>query len=562
MRKAPLQDLAYTGVCKVWADKDDGEDRYFVNIFAPGMLEMMVNNREQLAAHPEIGKAFEAYTRLRLAPMAALFPEGLAMMRVIPVESAVSELPGTKPWERLSYYLNKYDTFSVSDCSCRQSRRVIGEGCGHLEKDICIQMGTGAQYYIRTGRGRQITREEATEILKFAEDNGLMHEMPATDGLGESAAICNCCGCACFSMRLATLFKTPDAIRSNFKAVADAEKCVACGQCVENCPTNALKLGQKLCAKNPVPKTEPHTARDHVWSEKNWNTDYRLNREDVADEGTAPCKTACPAHIAVQGYIKPVFEKEEKTGGMLALGIPSFRLEKNVLNAEIDVLREMGVEFKTGVEVGRDVTLDELRREGYEAFYLAIGAQGGRKLGVEGEDAEGVVSGIGFLRKVNLGHETKLSGKVVMIGGGNVAIDVARTAVRQGLARRGGFFLPQLRFSGVLGFVSGRIPFRNAPDSGGLRALGAAQVAQLQPDLRPARGGAGGFHGVTAAHIRRGGAFGRPAQARLVEPLGHYLGERNGAHSRTHQRNRFQRRQDAPAVRYRGHHRSQKRKRM
>lgn len=528
---ALLAKLTETGVCKVWTDKEDGRDRYFVNIFAPGMLEMMVNNREQLAAHPEIGKAFEEYTRRRLAPMAALFPEGLAMMRVIPVESAVKDLPETQPWERLSYYLDKYDTFSVSDCSCRQSRRVLNEGCGHLEKEICIQMGTGAEYYIRTGRGRQVSREEVEQILKFAEDNGLMHEMPHTDGLGESAAICNCCGCACFSMRIATLFKTPDAIRSNFSAVVDAEKCVACGQCVENCPTNALKLGRRLCAREPLPVRAERTARDHVWREKDWNKDYRENREDVAEEGTSPCKTACPAHIAVQGYIKlaaqgryrealelikkenpfpavcgricphgcesectrgdidepiaideikkfiadreldsavryippmryhlgnkvaivgagpaglscayylaidgyhvTVFEKQKKLGGMLALGIPSFRLEKDVLNAEIDVLRQMGVEFKTGLEVGRDVTLDELRRQGYEAFYLAIGAQGGRRLGIDGEDAQGVISGVDFLREVNLGHAVKLSGKVVVIGGGNVAIDVARTAVRE-----------------------------------------------------------------------------------------------------------------------------------
>lgn len=527
-----LAKLAETGVCKVWADKEDGKDRYFVNIFAPGMLEMMVNNREQLAAHPEIGKAFEEYTRRRLAPMAALFPEGLAMMRVVPIESAIKDIPGVEPWEHLSYYLDKYDTYSVSDCSCRQSRRVLDEGCGHLEKDICIQMGTGAEYYIRTGRGRQVSREEVEEILKFAETNGLMHQMPHTDGLGESAAICNCCGCACFSMRLATLFHTPDGIRSNFTAVSDPEKCVACGQCVENCPTNALKLGQRLCAKQPVPERTVHTARNHVWRETDWNKDYRENREDVAEEGTSPCKTACPAHIAVQGYIKlaaqgrygealelikkenpfpavcgricphacesectrgeidepiaideikkfiadkeldgssryippmryhlgnkvavvgagpaglscayylavdgyrvTVFEKQEKLGGMLALGIPAFRLEKSVLNAEIDVLREMGVEFKTGVEVGRDITLDALRKQGYEAFYLAVGAQGGRKLGVEGEDAQGVLSGADFLREVNLGHSAKLSGRVVVIGGGNVAIDVARTATREG----------------------------------------------------------------------------------------------------------------------------------
>jgi len=530
--RALLAKLTDTGVCKVWTDKSDGCDRFFVNIFAPGMLEMMVNKREQLAAHPEIGRAFEEYTRRRLAPMAALFPEGLAMMRVVPIESAIKDIPGTQPWERLSSYLDKYDIFSVSDCSCRQSRRVMGEGCGHLDKEICVQMGTGAEYYIKTGRARQISREETKEILKFAENNGLMHQMPHTDGLGESAAICNCCACACFSMRLATFFQTPDAIRSNFSAVPDADKCVACGQCVENCPTNALTLGQRLCAKQPLPEVTARTARDHVWGEKNWDKDYRDNREDVSQEGTSPCKTACPAHIAVQGYVKlaaqgrylealelikkenpfpavcgricphacesectrgdidepiaideikkfiadreldgsiryippmryhlgnrvavvgagpaglscayylsidgyrvTVFEKQDKLGGMLALGIPSFRLEKGVLNAEIDVLREMGVEFKTGIEVGKDITVAQLREQGYEAFYLAIGAQGGRGLGVEGEDSKGVVSGIDFLREVNLGHDAGLSGKVVVIGGGNVAIDVARTASREG----------------------------------------------------------------------------------------------------------------------------------
>lgn len=529
-----LDQLCYTGVVKTWKDKKTGKDLYFVNIFAPGILEMMVNNREQLAAHPEIGRAFEEYTRKRLAPMAALFPEGMAMMRVVPVESAIKDLPGVQPWEKLSYYLDKYDTYTVSDCSCRQCRQVAGEGCGHLAHEMCIQMGEGAEFYAKTGRGRKISRKEVEEIIKFAEDNGLMHEMPHTDGLGESFAICNCCSCSCFSLRLATLFNTPDAIRSNFTAVADPEKCVACGQCVENCPSNALKLGQRLCAKKEPAKEEKITARDHRWTSKDWNVDYRENRQDVAPEGTSPCKTKCPAHIAVQGYIKlaaqgkyedalalikkenpfpavcgricphkcedectrgrvdepvaideikkfiadkeldgsihvlpqkrydlgnkvaivgagpaglscayylaidgykvTVFEKQPKLGGMLALGIPSFRLEKEVIDAEINVLREMGVEFKTGVEVGKDITLDQLRSEGYEAFYLAIGAQGGRSLGVEGEDAEGVISGVDFLRNVNLGNKTALSGNVVVIGGGNVAIDVARTATREGAA--------------------------------------------------------------------------------------------------------------------------------
>jgi NADPH-dependent glutamate synthase beta subunit-like oxidoreductase len=103
-----------------------------------------------------------------------------------------------------------------------------------------------------------------------------------------------------------------------------------------------------------------------------------------------------------------------------------------VVNAEIEILKEMGVEIKCGVEVGKDVTLAELRKQGYQAFYIAIGAQATRKLNIEGEAAEGVLPGVDFVRDINLGKEIKLSGKVIVIGGGNVAIDVARTAVREG----------------------------------------------------------------------------------------------------------------------------------
>ena len=113
--------------------------------------------------------------------------------------------------EAVSYthlkYVEENTIFCVSDCSCRTDREVMGEGCGHLKEDMCIQMGTAAEYYIRTGRARQITKDEVYEILQRAEENGLMHEIPNADGPGKTHAICNCCGCGCLSIRTATMFR-------------------------------------------------------------------------------------------------------------------------------------------------------------------------------------------------------------------------------------------------------------------------------------------------------------------------------------------------------------------
>lgn len=526
-----LWEVAMAGAAFV--NEIDGVDKYWHDIWVPGHMEMMANHKENVAKYPQIAKAFNDYGLKKGPAAAGLFPVGTGPMRVIPIETSIQGETRKASFEEVSKYLNENSIFSVSDCSCRTSREVMGEGCGHLKEDMCIQMGHAAEYYIRTGRGREITRDEAFEIIKRAEENGLMHSIPNTDGPGKTHAICNCCGCSCFALRIAGMFLNNDMVRSNYVSKVDKDKCVACGECVEVCPTNALKLGQKICTTEPiVEKKRIDFPSNTEWGPDKYNPDYRTNRENVVDSGTSPCKTNCPAHISVQGYIKmasqgkykealelikrenpfpavcgrvcprkcetdctrgdiddpvaideikkfiaeqdlkaeyrfvpkrrheygkkiaivgagpsglscayylaidgykvTVFEKQKALGGMLTLGIPSYRLEKNVVNAEIDILKELGVEFKTGVEVGKDVTIKALRGEGFEAFYLAIGAQAGRKLGIEGEDAEGVITGVDFLREVNLGNDMKVAGNVVVIGGGNVAIDVARTAARVG----------------------------------------------------------------------------------------------------------------------------------
>ena len=156
-------------------------------------------------------------------------------------------------------------------------------------------------------------------------------------------------------------------------------------------------------------------------------------KNKIAIIGGGPAGLSCAYYLAVTGYRPTVFEKNEKPGGMLTYGIPSYKLEKDVVEAEIDIIRQLGVEIKCGVEVGKDITLNELREQGYEAFYIAIGCQGSRKAGIAGEDAKGVMSAVDILHTIAENQSLDLNGrKTVVIGGGNVAVDVARSVKRCG----------------------------------------------------------------------------------------------------------------------------------
>lgn len=154
--------------------------------------------------------------------------------------------------------------------------------------------------------------------------------------------------------------------------------------------------------------------------------------EKIAIIGGGPAGLSAAYYLALKGYRPTVFDENPQPGGMMVYGIPSFILEKNVVAAEIEVLRELGVEIRSGIKVGKDVTIPELREQGYQAFYLAVGCQGSRKAGVPGEDAAGIESAVDFLHRIEEDHSVTLPEKVVIIGGGNVAIDAARTATRCG----------------------------------------------------------------------------------------------------------------------------------
>ncbi|MBW1841740.1 MAG: FAD-dependent oxidoreductase [Deltaproteobacteria bacterium] len=154
--------------------------------------------------------------------------------------------------------------------------------------------------------------------------------------------------------------------------------------------------------------------------------------DKVAVVGAGPAGLSCAYFLAREGYQVTIFEKETVTGGMLTTGIPAYRLPRDLIEAEIQAIRDMGVDMKTGVEFGKDVTIDQLRQEGYKSFFIGIGAQECKALGVEGEDLEGVHSDIDLLRKVNLGEPTELGKRVAVIGGGNSALDAVRSARRLG----------------------------------------------------------------------------------------------------------------------------------
>lgn len=155
-------------------------------------------------------------------------------------------------------------------------------------------------------------------------------------------------------------------------------------------------------------------------------------KEKVAVIGSGPAGLSAAYHLARKGILSTIFEALPEAGGMLRYGIPEHRLPREVLDREIEVITNLGVEIRTSSSLGTDISMDDLKADGYKGIYLAMGAHKGIKLGIPGENTEGVLQGVEFLRELNLRGKVPVGRRVAVIGGGNVAIDVARSAVRLG----------------------------------------------------------------------------------------------------------------------------------
>ena len=540
--EALLEEMSRKGLLEYNWENAAHEKQYVLPMYVPGCAEFFNMNAKILESNPEMGTFFEHMSRLPLEKITPFVPEGGAGigMHVIPVEKAIEMENESVDLEHISYWLSKYEgKYAASPCSCRRSRLTHNEGCADDPEGWCIAIGDMADYVVETQKdGRYISKEEALEIFRQAEENGFVHQITNIDGKDKIFAICNCNVNVCYALRTSQLFNTPNMSRSAYIAKVEKQNCVACGKCVEACPAGAVKLGQKLCDKEGCEITYPRIPLpgDQPWGEHMWSHNYRdTNRINCYDTGTAPCKTACPAHIGIQGYLqlakegryedalalikkdnplpavcghvcnrrcedactrgtideavaidevkrfiaerdlnaetrfipkktipslkggfkekiaiigagpaglscayflaltgyKPtIFEKNAEPGGMLRYGIPSYKLEKDLLAAEIDVIRQLGVEIRCGVEIGKDVTIEDLREQGYKGFYAAIGCQRGRKPGISGENAEGAYTAVDFLRKAGGSESFPLEDDVVVVGGGNVAIDAARVSSR------------------------------------------------------------------------------------------------------------------------------------
>ena len=317
----------------------------------------------------------------------------------------------------------------VTKCvACGKCVEVCPAGAARLGQKLCKQDGTRVQYPMRDLPDDHVWGEDRWD-KNYRDTNKINCYDTGTSP----------CKTACPAhiavqgyIKMASEGRYADAVRlirqdNPFPAVCGA---ICNRRCEDRCTRGtidepvAIDEIKKFLAQWELENPQDFTVICENGEGKQWE-DYK-----IAVIGAGPAGLSAAYYLRTEGYPVTVFEKESRPGGMLINGIPNFRLEKEVLEREISIIREMGAEIRCGVEVGRDITLDELRAQGYKAFYVVIGLQGGRLAGVPGEDSEGVRSGVSFLKEVSQKGNVRFKGDVVVVGGGNVAADVARAALR------------------------------------------------------------------------------------------------------------------------------------
>ncbi len=294
--------MSMIGLLEYNWENADHHKQWTLPIFVPGSAELMNMNLQQVEGHPEIAQFFERMSFLPLTKITCMVPPGGAGvgMHVIPVEKAIPATNESVDVEHISHWLKKYEGhIGVGYCSCRNAMRIQGEGCGELQDELCIAVGQFADYCRETGKGRDITYEEAMEILQRAEDNGYVHQITNIDGEDKIFAICNCALGSCFALRTSQLFNTPNMSASAYRAHVDAEKCVACGKCAEVCPAGAAKLGQKLCTKTgPVVYPSIWPRRAAIWTRSSSSSRITRSRPSAAASATAAARKPAPAAMS------------------------------------------------------------------------------------------------------------------------------------------------------------------------------------------------------------------------------------------------------------------------